>query len=42
MLVDVHTHITDKKFDEDDKTIVILNSLNYQDELKKDRFLSME
>lgn len=28
--------------DEDDKTIVILNSLNYQDELKKDRYLSME
>jgi len=27
---------------EDDKTIVIMNALNYQDELKKDRFLSME
>lgn len=28
--------------DEDDKTIVILNSLNYQTELKNDRFLSIE
>ena len=28
--------------DEDDKTVVILNSLNYQDELKKDRYLSIE
>jgi len=28
--------------DEDDKIVVILNSLNYQDELKKDRYLSLE
>jgi len=28
--------------DEDDKMVVILNSLNYQDDLKKDRYLSIE
>jgi hypothetical protein len=28
--------------DEDDRTVIILNSFNFQEELLKDRFLSLE